>query len=536
MNRFYRILAAISAAAFALTACGGGGGGGSSNPPSVIPPVAQTPAPPPSTGSSSVGCPSSGPSAASVALAGGSSQSVRRAPTADTGANRYVPGLITVTYTDDAVAQSLDAAATAAEGRTVSGVRLNALGIKARVFAVDAARTPSAMARLRRTPGVLSVEQAQYRHAMSTVNPNDPYYRGFNSPVAPYYETATTPGQWDMHVINLGTAWGYYSSLPARGAAIAVIDTGVDVTHPDLKGGRIVRQFCYVTYNGSTTSGGFAVDTDGHGTNVAGIADADTNNGLGFAGVAYDAPLLAYRIFPTTPSGGCEGSTSAQCSTTDVDEASAINDAVAHGAKVINLSLGATGPLSNCKDSVEENAIEAAIQHGVVVVAAAGNESTASLDCPAAYPGVIAVGAEGPAGADNAEAVASYSNYTSSSGPGSGGIYLVAPGGTASTSSDTSDLHFVENITSSEMSSASTYCKTDFAGAAGDCRGGFSGTSQATPHVAGVASLMLGLRPNLTPAQIASDLCATAHSIGDATKQGCGRVDAAAAVAKALTQ
>lgn len=537
MNRFYKILAAISAAAFVLTACGGGGGGGSSNPPSVVPPVAQTPAPPPSTGGQSLGCPSSGPAAASIALEGGSSQSSHRAPAFDNGASRFVPGLITVTYTDDAVERSVDAAASASEAHLLPNMRLNALGIKARVFSVDPARTSEAIARLRRTPGVMSVEQAQYRHAMATVNPNDPYYRGFNGPVAPYYETSTTPGQWDMHVINLGTAWGYYASLPARGAAIAIIDTGVDVTHPDLKGGRIIRQHCYVTYPSNTpTSGSFAIDTDGHGTNVAGIADADTNNGFGFAGVAYDAPLLVYRIFPTTPSGGCEGSTSAQCSTTDVDEANAINDAVSHGAKVINLSLGATGPLSNCKDTVEENAIEAAIQHGVVVVAASGNESNASLDCPAAYPGVIAVGAEGPAGSNNAEAVATYSNYSSASGPGSGGIYLVAPGGTASTSSDTSDLHFVENITSSEMASASTYCKTDFAGAAGDCRGGFSGTSQATPHVAGVASLMLGLRPNLTPAQIASDLCATAHSIGDAAKQGCGRVDAAAAVAKALTQ
>ncbi len=148
---------------------------------------------------------------------------------------------------------------------------------------------------------------------------------------------------------------------------------------------------------------------------------------------------------------------------------------------------------------------------------------------------MIAVGAEGPAGASNSEAVASYSNWTSAGGAGSGGVYLVAPGGTATSGSDTSDLHFVENITSSEMAGAAEYCRTDYAGQSGDCRGGFAGTSQATPHVAGVASLMLGLRPSLTPAQIAADLCATAHNIRD-SKQGCGRVDAAAAVAKALSQ
>lgn len=540
MNCFYKNVAAFSIAAFALTACGGGGGG-SSNPPAAIPPVAQTPAPPPPTGSQSLGCPSTGPAAASYASAGGT-QSLRRAPRVDDGSNRFVPGLINVTYSDDAVAQQVEQAAAESDGRVLPGMRLNALGIKARALSVDPARTAAAIARLRRTAGVLSVEQAQYRRTMAVVDPNDPYYRGFNNPVAPYYETSTTPGQWDMHVIKVGTAWGYYASLPVRGAAIAIIDTGVDVTHPDLQGGRIIRQHCFVTYPGNTsTSGSFAIDTDGHGTNVAGIADADTNNAFGFAGVAYDAPLLAYRIFPTTPSGGCEGSTSAQCSTTDVDEADAINDAVAHGAKVINLSLGAAGPLSNCKDTIEENAVEAAIQHGVVVVAASGNGNSAggagvaSLDCPAAYPGVIAVGAEGPAGTSNGEVVASYSNYTTSSGPGGGGIYLVAPGGTANDSSDTNDLHFVENITSSQMAGALAYCKVDFAGEAGDCRGGFSGTSQATPHVTGVVSLMLGLRPNLSPAQIASDLCASAHDIGDG-KEGCGRVDAAAAVAKALTQ
>jgi serine protease len=421
------------------------------------------------------------------------------------------------------------------QARAIGAAQLDELAVNARTLAVDPSRVASVIAQLRATRGVVSAEQAQYRHAMSTVSPDDPYYRGFG-PGAPWFEDSTTPGQWDMHVMSLGTAWGEYNTLPVRGAPIAIIDTGVDVSHPEFAGGKVIRQHCYVTYPaGTSTSSGFAVDTDGHGTNVAGIADADTNNNFGFAGVAYDAPLLAYRIFPTTPSGGCEdNSSNPQCSTTDVDEANAINDAVAHGAKVINLSLGATGPLSNCTDTIEKNAVESAISKGVVVVAAAGNEGNGSLDCPAAYPGVIAVGAEGPGGAgDSTEIVASYSNYTSKTGGGSGGIYLVAPGGTAKDSSDSDDLHFVENVTSSEMSGASAYCRVDFAGKSGDCRGGFSGTSQATPHVTGVASLILGLHPGLTPAQVASAICSGAQDIGDAAKQGCGRVDAGAALTKA---
>ena len=466
---------------------------------------------------------------------------LRRAPIAAAGM-QYVPGLLNVTYASEDAASAVDSAAVGMGGRTANA-HFESLGLRARIVSVDPSRTQDAIVRLQHTPGVVSVEHAQYRRRMAAVNVNDPYYKGFG-PGAPYFADGNTPGQWDMHVINVGTAWGLFNSLPAMGAPIAVIDTGVDVTHPDLGGGKIVHQACFVTFptSAAQTTSGFAVDTDGHGTNVAGIADADTNNSFGFAGVAFDAPLLAYRIFPTTPSGGCEGSNPpAQCDTTDVDEVSAINDAVAHGAKVINLSLGANGPLSNCKDTIEENAVESAISQGVVVVAAAGNESTNSLDCPGAYPGVIAVGAEGPTGtADsttNAQAVASYSNWTSASGPGGGGAYLIAPGGDASGSSDSNDLHFVENITSSQMADASQFCTTDFAGEAHDCRGGFAGTSQATPHVAGVASLMLGLHPNhhLSPAQIASDLCSTARNVGG-SKRGCGLVDAGAAVALAATQ
>jgi serine protease len=471
----------------------------------------------------------------------------QRHPASPNAGSQYVPGLVTVTYASENDARDIDDAASALQARAVSRVHLDAVGVRARVLSVDSARVNDAIARLQRTPGVLSVERAQYRSLMATVSVNDPYYKGFG-PGAPFFENDSpqVPGQWDMHVIDVGTAWGFYSSLPAVGAPIAIIDTGVDVTHPDLKGGKVIRQMCFVTFptSAAQSTSGFAVDTDGHGTNVAGIADANTNNDFGFAGVAFDAPLLAYRIFPSTPSGGCIGSSSAQCSTTDVDEASAIDDAVAHGAKVINLSLGANGPLSNCKDTVEMNAVEGAIQHGVVVVVAAGNGNSknvgqAYLDCPAAYPGVIAVGAEGPTGTtdttSNAQKVASYSNYTSASGPGGGGAYLVAPGGVANSGSDSNILHYVENITSSEQANSSQFCTTDAAGASGDCRVDFSGTSQATPHVTGVVSLMLGLRPSLTPAQIASDLCSTAHSIGD-SKQGCGLVNAGAAVAKALSQ
>jgi subtilisin family serine protease len=147
---------------------------------------------------------------------------------------------------------------------------------------------------------------------------------------------------------------------------------------------------------------------------------------------------------------------------------------------------------------------------------------------------VIAVGASALEGSTHSEGVAGYSNWTGSSGGGSGGAYLVAPGGDPSSDKDADDLHWIENIYSSTAMSPGA-CSIDEAGEAGDCRILIAGTSQATPHVAGVAALILGLRPSLTPAQVAADLCSTATNIGS-SKQGCGRLNAGAALAKAATQ
>lgn len=528
-RRSSRLLSIITLSALALTACGGGGGSNSS-----MPPAPNNPAPGPSP-ASSADCPTSGSAPASF-TGMSTAEEQRRGPATSIGSALYVPGEIVVDYDSAASSGQIDRAIAAVSVHSATEVHFDAVGMRSRVLSLDPSRVDRTIAQLKTAPGVLSVHRAQYRQLMS-VNVNDPYYQGFG-PGAPYFESAASPGEWDLHAIDVGSAWGEFSSVPVAGAPIAILDTGVDVTHPDMAGGKIIRTECFVTFplSSSQSTSTFVTDTSGHGTNVAGIADADTNNSFGFAGVGFNAPLLAYRIFPTTPSGGCENSKNPQCNSTDVDEVSAINDAIAHGAKVINLSLGAPGPLSSCQDPTEENAIESAIHKGVVVVAAAGNDGKAALDCPAAYPGVIAVGADGISDSGTIkEVVASYSNYSTAGLQSGGGAYLVAPGGTASGSADSDDLHWIENITSSQQSGASGFCSVDAAGASNDCRGLFAGTSQATPHITGVVSLMLAINPSLTPAEIASDLCSTAQSIGD-SKQGCGRVDAGAAVTLAKSQ
>ncbi len=407
-------------------------------------------------------------------------------------------------------------------------------GVRSRIYHVDPQRAGEAIAQLSTLPGVRSVTPVGYRSRMTVVS-NDPFYGGFGAP-APYYETSSTPGQWDMHVINAESGWNdVAASAPVVGtrAPIAIVDTGVDVTHPELMGGTIVRTRCFVTFPDSSpqTTGVYVTDTDGHGTNVAGIAAGDTDNGLGFASVTYDAKIMAYRIFPSDPSDPtvCEqNSPPPQCESNVVDEAAAINDAVQNGAKVVSLSLGGSPP---CDPSDPEYiAVENAIAHNVVVVAAAGNESTSALDCPGADPGVIAVGAsavdDSVSGSD-AQYVASYSNYLSNNG---GGRYLVAPGGDPSGTGDPDYLHWIENIYSSTAVQAGD-CGPDYDSnsSVADCKILIAGTSQATPHVAGAAALILAVKPNYTPAQVATALCAGAADIGD-PKQGCGQLDAAGAV------
>jgi Subtilase family len=537
VKRNLSFISLLSVVALVLAACGGGGGSSNGGTPPITT-VTPTPLPPsggggPSPAPQSVSCPTTGSSPTSVAFTTGAQDVKRAVPSAST-ARQYVPGALAVTYASDARLDAIDAVAGQLHGAHTGDLHLAALNMRIRVLTVDPSRVDAAITQLRSTRGVQSVSRIAYRHRMS-VSSNDPYFNGFGVG-APFFEASSSPGQWDMHVMHIDTAWNAVSSsAPVAGAPIAIVDTGVDVTHPELSGGKIIRTECFVSYPnaGSQTTGTFVTDTDGHGTDVAGIADANTGNGLGFASPAFGAPMLAYRIFPTTPSGGCEGSNPpAQCDSNTLDEASAIDDAVAHGAKVINLSLGAAPPCPT--NDAEYQAVESAISKGVVVVAAAGNESKSALDCPAADPGVIAVGATtlNDAVSPAKEAVASYSNFLSTNG---GGHYVVAPGGDPNGSGDGDDLHWIENIYSSTAVQPGT-CTPDFKSTSStkDCRILIAGTSQATPHVTGVVSLILRVKPSYSPSQVAAALCNSATDISD-SKQGCGRVDAAAAVDYAKT-
>lgn len=376
-----------------------------------------------------------------------------------------------------------------------------------RVLAVSpGANIDATLASIRSESGVVSASRVGLRYPAATSSgtfyPNDTYFKATNN--------GANADQWYLWLVDSQDAWGY----GAGSAAVAVIDTGYDPLQTEVAGS--------VTYSETVVNAllyaNTATDTDGHGTFLSGVADAQTNNAAGFAGAAYNAPLQEYKIF-------ANGSSSAQTT----DEAAAIRDAVAHGAKIILLALQSSP--ANGPDPVERDAVAYAIQNNVTVVAASGDDNGSSLDYPAGYPGVISVGASivndagtpgVVVGQGNSEQVASYSN----AGPGLG---LVAPGGQG-TSGDTDILHWIENVYTTQPYTGLPACTAGTAPS--DCKILFTGTSPAAALVAGTASLMLTANSALTPAQVAQLLYASTDDIKD-PKEGHGRLNAQRAIALA---
>ncbi len=552
---FQRSLA-IAAAIGLLAGCKGGGGsqGGGGIPPTPTPP------------SSAYACPTSG-ATPGLATAGVASRA-RRRPRRALQRPAYVPHLLAVAYR-----RTTFLAARARVHLDDAQLGVHALATHdyprieevSRIVRVAPGGLARAMAALRAQPGVVSVSRVGRRYPSAVTTPyftNDPYFRGFAPTTAPYYESADVPGQWDLHAIGLENAFAYSQNgngsgivnagaLGLRTVSVAIIDTGEDLTHPDLAGSKVIHTGCFITdpTSGVQSTGIYVTDRDGHGTDVAGIAAANINNALGFAGAGGNVALMAYRVFPR-PNDSCLGSSPGpQCSTSTADVASAIDDAVKAGANVINMSFGgcsSSGPPCCPDDSAEGPAVANAISSGVIVVAAAGNDGRAELEAPACDKGVIAVGATGLADGvrngtnDNAsgEYVAGYSSY------GTGNWGLVAPGGDpycpgTGNCADSDNLHWIENIyTSTPLdSNFAGDCSPDFGNPNGraDCKILIAGTSMATPEVAGSAALILsatGTRYQ-SAAKMFALLCATADNIG-AAHQGCGRLNVYRAMATAL--
>ncbi len=495
--------------------------------------------------------------------------------------------LLAVTYDRTAIASS---------ARQIAG-RESALGanlvqtydypsrnVALRVVSVPTAQVQQTETSLRVQAGIQSITATGERRYHNTTNPvwtNDPYFQGFLTfnKTLPYAQNQNVPGQWDMHAIGLEHAFGYSvagatytataAALGSSSVKIAIIDTGADASHPELAG-KIALQKCFVTNDAGTSqsTGNFATDQDGHGTDVAGIAAEATNNSIGFSGAGGNSTIYAYRVFPT-PDDSCANETTSddQCSAGTADIASAINDAVAQNVNVISMSLGGgTCPTAGVdSDPVEGAAVANAIAHNIIVIAASGNSgpTPVGLTAPACDTGVIAVGATSlddgsstgttdsstysssltsTASVNNVvEYVASYSQYGGPATVHSATAWgIVAPGGDpsnaeTSASGVANDLHWIENIWTSTpfmgFSGDTNFtgsCTNDYPSTASnspDCRTLIAGTSMSTPHVAGAAALILAVNPTYqNPALMKQLLCQTADNISD-THQGCGRLN-----------
>ncbi len=284
--------------------------------------------------------------------------------------------------------------------------------------------------------------------------------------------------QWNLRQIKAPSAWK--RGVTGQGVTVAVIDTGISRGR-DLSETEFVPGYDFVNDRES------AIDDNGHGTHVAGTIAQSTNNRYGVAGIAYGAKLMPLKVLSRTGGG------------TVADIAEAIRFAADNGANVINMSLGGGGD-----SKLMREAIDYAHKKGVVIVAAAGNESSSSASYPALYPNVIAVSAIGPDKNKTA-----YSNYGT-------GVDIAAPGGTTRNSEQDGILQ--------ETINPRTPGEFQFKY--------FQGTSMAAPHVAGVAALIKSRRPQLSPDEVWNVLKSSAQPVKNDSHNyfGVGFLDAAKAV------
>jgi thermitase len=331
---------------------------------------------------------------------------------------------------------------------------------------VSVSRDPADVARTLSNKAVVKYAEPNFV-LRASATPNDPLYvdeYGLNN-------IGQTGGAPDAD-IDAPEGWdlaGLAGFPSSGGVKVGIVDTGIDKTHPDLAGKAVG---CATSYNaGLLIHNGVCADDNGHGSHVSGTISANTNNATGVSGVAFNSPIVMCKALATAAGTGL---------TSDI--ANCINWVSGQGVKVLSMSLGG-GDNATLKAAVQKAYNNG---NGVLIVAAAGNDGDATLNYPAAYSEAVSVAAT-----DNRDHRASFSNAN-------GDVEIAGPG----------------------VDVESTY--------AGGLYMSLSGTSMATPHVAGVAAVIADLNPTANAATLRSKLDAAVDDIGPAgrdTSFGFGRVN-----------
>lgn len=427
----------------------------------------------------------------------------RTAPRAD-----YVPGEIVVGY----AASTEIAHTTRRLGATAGTSALQST----RIVKVSRGRSiwPT-IDKLRRERGVRYAVPNYIAHQAGSWIPNDPGNT--------HHRKGWRKLQWNFLAqagVDAPAAWSHMFRVHrpgGRGVTIAVLDTGVAYRDwerfrqaPDFTNTKFVDPYDFVAGNP------FPLDREGHGTFVTGMIAESTNNGFGLTGLAYGASIMPVRVLDADGNGD------------SVTIGKGIRYAVNHGAKVINLSLEFDKSVTASDIPDVLGAIGFARRHGVVVVAAAGNDSDTHLAYPAADRSAISVGAT-----TRDRCLAEYSN-------GGSGLDLVAPGGGDDASlSDDPDCHPFRTLPPvHQMTFQDLDSLTPGANATRFGFPGTYGTSMAAPAVSATAALVIasgviGRHPS--PDQILNRLEQTATPLGGAARPnddyGWGLVNAGAATA-----
>lgn len=468
---------------------------------------------------------------------------LRTVPSANAGGDRIIVKYRTgtpaarslsgkLTTVDNAAARAMTATARASIGGSIvpvssSHVRQMAIGSDVIKLSRKLARTEldNLVRELSADPSVEYAEIDARMHPLHT--PNDPFYANYQ------WHLQNTAGG-----INMPEAWDLSTG---EGVVVAVLDTGVLPGHPDL-GANLLEGYDFITHPfisrrdtadrvpGGVDLGDWTVEYnecyDGsspepsswHGTHVSGTVAQVTNNAEGVAGVAFNARVLPVRVL-----GRCGGQLSDIADAIVWASGGAVAGVAAneHPAEVINMSLGGYGACG----ATYQNAIDAAVANGSVVVVAAGNSSDNASDYrPASCNNVINVGANRFNGG-----IAFYSNYGAS-------VDIAAPGGGAFQDPGNNGWngYVVQGGSLDPEADEGNY---DYVG--------MIGTSMAAPHVAGAAALVQSAlvgagRAPLTPAEMEALLKQTARvfpvSIPSSTPIGVGILNAKAALDKALEE